>query len=73
VRRLRYALEWLGEHPKKMTALQTSLGEACDCAIALRGEKKDGAFARDLTQRRRAAVHQARKQWYALRPKLQRT
>jgi CHAD domain-containing protein len=35
LRRVRYAMEWLGESPKPIKAMQSSLGELNDAAVAL--------------------------------------
>lgn len=67
VRRLRYALECRGLPAAEVTALQDSLGEACDCALAM---ARHGAP--ELALRRNKAERAALKQWYALKAPLRR-
>lgn len=72
VRRLRYALEAVGQPAADVTALQDSLGEACDCAIALAASRGGVSFKRELEHKRAAAERLTRKRWKALRPRLEK-
>lgn len=76
VRRLRFALEWLGEDATSLAKVQESLGEACDCTVALRelgrwrGEGVRGYRAR-LKEELRRATRDARAKFRRVRPWLE--
>lgn len=72
VRRLRYALEALGRDATLAIDLQSSLGDACDCMLALHSLGRSGPHRQGLAQRRDDALARARKQAARLEPALAR-
>ena len=72
IRRLRYALEGTGKASRKLSALQSSLGDACDAMLALAQASPTRAWAEVLEARRGAALKEARRQWKKARPRLKR-
>jgi CHAD domain-containing protein len=68
VRRLRYALEFLGAPTEGVAALQASLGTVCDSALARRALKHGHRrYRRRLMRRQHEAARLARRQWKDLR------
>lgn len=73
VRRLRFALEWLGEDATKLEALQCALGDACDAAFTRKALRHHHAQRyRDALARKRAqAETRAEKALRDVRPSLE--
>ncbi len=78
VRRLRFALEWLGEDASGLATLQDALGDACDRSVTLRelgrrdrrsktGKRRLQRFRRGLERDHDRAVRRARAAWYEVR------
>jgi CHAD domain-containing protein len=79
VRRLRFALEWLGQRPRAVVALQTALGQVGDHAVALRvlerapaGDRAAAAYRRRLQRELQRRARRARAAWLATRPAVER-
>jgi len=74
LRRVRYALEWLGEEPTKITALQELIGDACDRHVALEGLKDhrcgrpERRYRHRLERERAELFDRAFTAWKILRP-----
>ena len=77
VRRVRFALEWLGEPLEDVAGLQDALGEFCDAWVAVRRARRQGN-GREMREHRRAlerelreAARAARRAWSRARPALE--
>ena len=71
VRRLRHALEWLGDDSSELVRLQDALGIACDRGVALR-RNASGEYRRRLTRELQDAARDAHASWRAIRPSVKR-
>jgi CHAD domain-containing protein len=77
VRRVRFALEWLGEPLEDIARLQDALGEFCDAWVAVRRARRHekGSEMREhrhaLERELREAARAARRAWSRARPALE--
>lgn len=76
VRRLRFALEWLGSETADLVKVQDLLGEACDFSVALqslgrRRGRRVRRYREELVRARRRAEHEARIAFRHVRPRLE--
>lgn len=78
VRRLRFALEWLGACPDPVIDLQDVLGTVGDCMVALahldlipRGTRDGHAYRRRLERELARHVREARHEWHRARRTLE--
>ncbi len=70
LRRLRYALDWLGRPSDDLARAQASIGAVRDHAIARRAARRGRRWRRGLGRARRRAERRVRRQWAALLPVL---
>lgn len=68
LRRLRYALDWLGRPSDELAHAQALMGAVCDRVLAQGAFGRGGAWRARLARSRRRSERRVRRHWSALRP-----